>query len=276
MIIVIFGIILSLATVSINLSIFILILPFGNKYDIVKNSLVSDILVGAIVIVGAIVMPIAIVVHFNNYLQTTYMILDVLLCSASILNMCALSIKKYIDIFHPFTKIKQYIFIIIVWMIAFFVSLPQFFLQPFFSNTDSLVLHIHYQIYATGVSFYLPALIMILLYIKICHQVGIIKKIDHNIPQRRIVGHNRYVLRNRALKTLSITMICFLVCWLPFFVVVVLNTSIHFDDDIKTCVFWLGYCNSIVNPFIHIWFNKPIKQKFIKLNFNKLSFLVYL
>lgn len=268
--ILIFGIILSLITVSINLFLFIFILPFGNKYDIVKNSLITDTLV------GAIVMPVAIIVHFNNYFQTAYMIIDVLLCSASILNMCALSIKKYINIFHPFTKIKQYIFIIIVWTIALLVSLPRLFLQPFFSLTDSLVLHIHYQIYATGVSFYLPALIMMLLYIQICRQVGIIKKIDHNITQRQTVARNKHILKNKALKNLSIIMICFFICWLPFFIVVVINTCTHVNENIKIAVFWLGYCNSIVNPFIHICFNKPIKQKFKKLNFNKLSFLFYL
>ena len=241
------------------------------------------------------------------------MVLDVLFCSASILSMCAMSLIKYCHIFHPYLKISQTTIIIVLWIVAIFVSSPQVFILLISGNgiskeRDSLIIDLHYQIYATGLSFFLPTLIMTILYIRIYYQVSKIRKFDNrmrhviyintvnekNKKNKDILESNRHILKNKALKTLLITMTCFLICWVPFFVVVVCNSipisqignvSLKGGDKslsetasmvtimvgeyipmyVKEIVLWLGYFNSIINPCIHIYTNKEIKKGYINI-----------
>ena len=72
---------------------------------------------------------------------------------------------------------------------------------------------------------------------------------------------------NRAGKTLSIIMGCFIVCWLPFFVVALVHPlcrQCRFPAELMSIVTWLGYCNSAINPAIYTFFNKDFRIAFKK------------
>lgn len=57
----------------------------------------------------------------------------------------------------------------------------------------------------------------------------------------------------------------FIFCWLPFFTLYLIRPFIC-DDCINpvlfSVLFWLGYCNSAVNPFIYAMFSKDFRFAF--------------
>ncbi|XP_064631095.1 5-hydroxytryptamine receptor 1A-like [Lineus longissimus] len=74
----------------------------------------------------------------------------------------------------------------------------------------------------------------------------------------------------RAAKTLGIIMGCFIVCWLPFFVIAVLLPfcpSCNVPQPLHNSFTWLGYCNSALNPIIYTFFNQDFRNAFRKLIF---------
>lgn len=374
MILVYIGAIISVFSTILNVSLLTLVMSqhaLRNK-KLLISSIFSDILV------SLIVMPLYILISLELYkFKLIYMILDVLFCSASILNMCALAIQKYIKIFHPFAHFTDYYLIVAVWTVAAIISLPQL----FFISTHSKNFDLHYQIFATGLSFYIPTIAMIVLYILIYSQVRRIRTIDnhikqaYNLTQRDIkskasctcpntcfqlttypypkqdhkltsrrsrptntvsnfylqqtrpsivssvlstnsirarvqklrvfaipdtcLSRSRTNLKNKALTTLSITMASFLICWLPFFVIVIANSisqtidthttgapthnlptlyttphtqispphghiayifSVFIPSHVKELVSWLGYFYSAINPILHVSFDKQLRK----------------
>lgn len=72
----------------------------------------------------------------------------------------------------------------------------------------------------------------------------------------------------RAAKTLSIVMGCFIVCWLPFFLVALIEPlceDCHVHPTLIGVVMWMGYCNSALNPIIYTFFNKDFRFAFKKI-----------
>ena len=66
---------------------------------------------------------------------------------------------------------------------------------------------------------------------------------------------------------------CFLFCWIPFFTCNTLNAisikweipEIRPSMDVFLITTWLGYVNSIVNPFIYTIFNREFRKAFKKI-----------
>lgn len=72
----------------------------------------------------------------------------------------------------------------------------------------------------------------------------------------------------RAVKTLGIVVGCFIICWLPFFIVAIVKPLCHscfFDSVVIGVVTWLGYFNSACNPVIYTFFNKDFRSAFRKI-----------
>ena len=100
---------------------------------------------------------------------------DVLLCTASILNLVAISIDRYMIIQHSFKYTqrrnpKLMLFMILcVWLLSALISIPPLFGWGRASKTieiEGICLvsqDFRYQIYATLLAFYLPLIVMIIL-----------------------------------------------------------------------------------------------------------------
>lgn len=71
----------------------------------------------------------------------------------------------------------------------------------------------------------------------------------------------------KAAKTVGIIVGGFMICWSPFFTAYLLKA---FCADctpplLFTIFFWLGYCNSAVNPFVYALFSRDYRYAFKKL-----------
>jgi len=89
-------------------------------------------------------------------------------------------------------------------------------------------------------------------------------------PCRRTAASMAGAVRreNKAAKTLAIVVGGFVVCWLPFFILYVVEpfcTTCVVSDALRGFLTWLGYANSLINPFIYATYNRHFRYSFWRL-----------
>ncbi|XP_077479980.1 D(3) dopamine receptor [Stigmatopora argus] len=173
-------------------SLLILAIVFGNvlvclavlrerSLQTTTNYLVVSLAV-ADLLVASLVMPWAVYLEvvggawlFSRLYCNVFVTLDVMMCTASILNLCAISIDRYTAVVMPVlyntthrSRKRVFVMIATVWVLAFAVSCPLLF--GFNTTDDPLVCSISnpdFVVYSSVVSFYLPFIVTLLVYIRI-------------------------------------------------------------------------------------------------------------
>ncbi|XP_039605626.1 trace amine-associated receptor 1-like [Polypterus senegalus] len=118
--------------------------------------------------------------------------------------------------------------------------------------------------------FYVPALIMIAIYIKIFIVARIQARTIRQAAMKNETANEKkkamLMKRERkAARTLGITIGVFLFCWTPFFICLVSDPFSNYSAPpvMVDVLVWLGYLNSTFNPFIHAffftWFRKALR-----------------
>ena len=68
---------------------------------------------------------------------------------------------------------------------------------------------------------------------------------------------------------LAVVMGAFMLCWFPFFFTcslgAVCGKGCHISKTLFSCFFWIGYCNSSLNPLIYTVFNRDFRVAFRRL-----------
>lgn len=109
-------------------------------------------------------------------------------------------------------------------------------------------------------------------------------KNTETIPITKILNKKRAEIdikrERKAAKTLGVIMSCFIICWLPYFIMQLflaickncylarlLETS-----PLVTVMTWSGYLNSLLNPVIYTIFSPDFRSAFAKILFGKYRF----
>lgn len=86
----------------------------------------------------------------------------------------------------------------------------------------------------------------------------------------------------KATKTLGVIMGCFILCWLPFFILAIakpiaLNIFEYKLEEVIpnwcwSLLLWLGYFNSALNPMIYARYNREFRRPFLEILCFRLAF----
>uniref|UniRef100_A0A3B3SRY5 Dopamine receptor D3 n=1 Tax=Paramormyrops kingsleyae TaxID=1676925 RepID=A0A3B3SRY5_9TELE len=110
---------------------------------------------------------------FSRLSCNIFVTLDVMMCTASILNLCAISIDRYLAVVMPVlytasrkSRGRVSAMIATVWILAFAVSCPLLFGFNTTASTCSIS-NPEFVVYSSVVSFYLPFVVTLLVYMRI-------------------------------------------------------------------------------------------------------------
>lgn len=165
-----------------NLLVIVAVLTTRSLHTVTNSFIVS--LGVADMLVSILVMPMsiyAVIYHewrFGSILCDLWISSDVLLCTASILNLCCISLDRYFAITRPLTYSRQRspklarTMIALVWLVSLLISCPPVFGwkdQKRYENPNQCTLNLllSYRIYSSLGSFFLPCLIMVFVYSRI-------------------------------------------------------------------------------------------------------------
>lgn len=219
--------------------------------------------------------------------------LDLLFCSASIANLAAISVDRYLKIASPLTydirmtSTRVAVILVILW--GYSISLASL----SFVSGDALgiivreqICYIDNKIYLTAISFigfFAPFTIMILMYCFV-FKVAVNQATEvFRLQESLCNGSERNSRRKssrfsagtiffevKATKTLIILLSVFCICWSPFFVLTLLSlySPGAFDglprelmNFLKiTFVYLLPNCNAAFNPIIYTTYNHHFRK----------------
>uniref|UniRef100_A0A3B5AWJ0 G-protein coupled receptors family 1 profile domain-containing protein n=1 Tax=Stegastes partitus TaxID=144197 RepID=A0A3B5AWJ0_9TELE len=254
---------------------------------------VSDLFVAVLVMPWEAITEVTDAWLFGRFCDV-WIAFDIMCSTASILNLCIISVDRYWAIASPFkyerkmTHRVAFVMIGVAWTLSILISFIPVQLN-WHRAVLSCVANLNktYAISSSFISFYIPVVIMIATYTRIYRiaqtQIRRITSLERAAEQAQNQGHgvNRnqqqqhrpndeaslkssFKKETKVLKTLSIIMGVFVFCWLPFFV---LNCTVPFCDppcvsDTTFTVFvWFGWANSSLNPVIYA-FNADFRRAF--------------
>ncbi|EJY57809.1 AAEL009573-PA, partial [Aedes aegypti] len=274
---------------------------------------ISDLCVAVLVMPPALLYEVLEEWKFGTVFCDIWVSFDVLSCTASILNLCAISVDRYWAITKPLeygvkrTPRRMIACIVLVWLVAACISLPPLLILGNEHMTNgqpscSVCQNFFYQIYATLCAFYIPLAVMLFVYFQIFRAARRIvneekraqKHLETAIngsattPEKKLSAggtvlvatpqHKRLRFQlakeRKASTTLGIIMSAFTVCWLPFFILALVRPFLGEDHHLLSSLFlWLGYANSLLNPIIYATLNRDFRKPFQEILFFRCSSL---
>lgn len=251
---------------------------------------VADCLVGLVVMPYSMSRTVEGCWFFGALFCQLHSSLDVMLCTASIFHLSCIAFDRYYAVCNPLvyslkmSPSRVILLIIVCWAVPILISFGPIMLGLHNAGVDVrlpknvcvLVVNQMYAVLASAVAFYLPMVTMLLAYWKIfkaakrqARQISAMESQmaagvgkDSSKKQR----HRNAVKREgKAAKTLGIIMGVFLLFWMPFFTINIVDPFVsHSTAVVVWDVFlWLGYINSSLNPFLYGFFHRSFRRAFL-------------
>ncbi|XP_035497012.1 adrenoceptor alpha 1Aa [Scophthalmus maximus] len=271
----------------------------------IVNLAVADLLLSSTVLPFSAIFEILDRWVFGRAFCNVWAAVDVLCCTASIMSLCVISVDRYIGVSYPLrypaimTKHRALLAVMLLWVLSVIISIGPLFGWKEPAPEDDSICKITeepgYAIFSAVGSFYLPLAIILAMYCQVYvvarrESQGLREgqKTEKSDSERVILRIHRgnttvsedEALRNRthfalrllkfsrekkAAKTLGLVVGCFVLCWLPFFLVLPIAAMFPAhrpSDTVFKITFWLGYFNSCINPIIYPCSNQEFKKAF--------------
>ncbi|XP_004846179.3 trace amine-associated receptor 6 [Heterocephalus glaber] len=247
----------------------------------------ADFLVGVAVMPFSMVRSVESCWYFGRSFCTFHTCCDVAFCYSSLFHLCFISVDRYMAVTDPlvyptkFTVSVSGICIGVSWILPLVYSASVFYTGVYDNGLEELssalnciggcqVVVNQNWVLIDFLSFFIPTLIMIILYSNIflvARQQA--KKIEHTGSKGESSSESykaRVAKRERkAAKTLGVTVVAFMISWLPYSIDSLIDVFMGFITPAYTyeiCA-WCAYYNSAMNPLIYAlfypWFKKAIR-----------------
>jgi 5-hydroxytryptamine receptor 4 len=269
-------------------SLVILVILANNHLHTVTNALVLSLAV-ADLFVAILVMPYGIYKQYTGHVWTfgrTWCVhtqsIDVMLSTVSILHVSCLAFDRYMAVCWPFVHLritKKHVIAMILhcWFVPVFISFLPLFnnwhhvgiehivncVTPELSHTCRLIVNAVYGSVSSVVSCFVPAMLFVVCYIKIYQVAKRHAQEIHDLESslRNMEWRRKGKDEIKAAKTIGLVISCFCCCWLPFFVLAITDPFIGYTVpyDVLSVTLWLGYINSMFNPFLYYMFDRDFQ-----------------
>jgi hypothetical protein len=256
------------------------------SYAFVVSLAVADSLV------AVLVMPFQIYVQFNNkawQLDADFCVwticFDVMFSCSSILHVSCLGLDRYLAICRPFlhqrmSKKIVSMMLTVCWTtpvtLSFIPILTGWIhigIEDFIAcayppeiQACALVVNKAYTVIGSWVSFYIPVMLLTFGYLKIYQTARRHTRQIQAQEMSAAAREDRKAFRKEtnAAKTIGVVTGCFCICWFPFIILFSTEAFIGYSIpyNLWGVAAWLGYINSMCNPFLYYWFNKPFRTSF--------------
>uniref|UniRef100_A0A8B9T5E3 Histamine receptor H2 n=1 Tax=Anas platyrhynchos TaxID=8839 RepID=A0A8B9T5E3_ANAPL len=204
---------------------------------------------------------------FGSTLCNIYSSLDVMLCTASILNLLMISLDRYFAVTTPLryrqvvTPSRVAVGLVIIWAVSLMVSFLPIHLG--WNTNGTAVLTPSTGWWTALLTFYIPLVIMCVTYyriFKIAREQA--KRINHTWYCSSNSPMPPMVKEHKATVTLAVVLGAFVVCWFPYFTVFTYR-GVWGNSGVKgapmSIVLWLGYANSALNPILYGTLNRDFR-----------------
>ncbi|XP_028252529.1 trace amine-associated receptor 1-like [Parambassis ranga] len=264
---------LAFITVSGNLLVIISIIYFKQLHtptnSLILSLAVADLMVGIIVFPLSMAFSVKSCLYFENLFCKVRGSFDVSLNTCSILNLVCISVDRYYAVCQPLTyraKINHRVLVIMIlvcWGVSVLTGIGvilagldnencgnRCLLQVLMTNTVGSIL-----------SFYLPAIIILCIYLKIFLVAQRQARSIHNTTK---CGAAVSKMERKATKTLAIVIGVFLLCLCPLFFCITFLPLTKSSPPIAVIesLRWLLLSNSMFNPFIYAFFYSWFRSAF--------------
>ncbi|KAL3970125.1 phosphatidylinositol-4,5-bisphosphate 3-kinase catalytic subunit alpha/beta/delta [Sarotherodon galilaeus] len=253
-------------------------------------------------LVAVLVMPFSIIyIQKKSWVMgqvvcTFWLSVDVTCCTCSILHLAAIAIDRYraitdaVEYSRKRTGARAGAMVAVVWLLSILISLPPLLWQHYSGNDDHenecIIIHPHmaFTLYSTLGAFYIPLLLILILYYKIYLAAQTLymrreasRASRHScmtngsmIPSTYPAGDGDVDGGPRSPEPVSPPEKSFSepsTEETPRERELIVNTcgSCSTSGEMADFLTWLGYLNSLINPLIYTIFNEDFKKAFQKL-----------
>jgi hypothetical protein len=250
---------------------------FERKIHVFVISLaVADLCMGVFVMSSSIIHNFTEDIFFRKTLFVkTFFTMDIVFTTSSILHFTCINVDRFVAVSYPLKyfqlmnrKMTSFM-IVFCWFIACSISAMIALLSAKGLDACSPQYNFSVQGAATVVGsifvFYIP------LALNICASINIYLKVRNRGQalchvmscESTHLNRKQQRMETRVVRTMAILQGCFVLCFIPFFFLLVLKNILHFEPSRTSLlvVTWLGYINSTVNPYLYYFMNNRLKKR---------------
>ncbi|XP_064109312.1 orexin receptor type 2-like [Macrobrachium nipponense] len=254
------------------------------------NLAVSDLLITVLcwpTITSQITKPVYILgrplCKINVLTQTTCV-------TASVMTLSAVACDRVYAVMLPLrarsSAARPLTLIVVIWIIAVTLAIPAFLVRDvqvfqwddfveescsdimFRCNMNASVVFRYYRILLAVMIFFIPAIVMVAAYAIILLRLWCVKRPTVHAPSYSTAPLNPHMRAKRKIVILTaLVLLAFLICWCPLHI-------LHFYDivnhhplpawfaNVEFWAYFLGYCNSALNPLLYGGFSDNFRLGF--------------